>query len=60
MSVKLVASRKLEYSHKLSSSDIQQIEEHMNSEEMSFPLPDKKYVVKRFMQTSMNKMYQHV
>ena len=53
MSIKSVVSKQLEYSHKSSSSDIKKIEEHMNSKEISFPLPDKKYIGKKFIWTSM-------
>ena len=55
MCVKSVAHRKLEYSHKLSPTDLQSIEDHMNSDDISFPLPDQKYAGKRFMKTSMKK-----
>ena len=53
MSVKSVCHRKLEYSHKLSSTAIHAIQNHMESEEVSFPLPDHKFAGKRFMRTSM-------
>ena len=49
MSVKSVANRKLEYSHKLSSSAIEAIQSHMESEDISFPLPDCKFAGKQFM-----------
>ena len=55
MSVKSVGHRKLEYSHKLSSTAIAAIQSHMESEKISFPLPDHKFAGKRFMQTSMEK-----
>ena len=55
MSVKSVAHRKLEYSHKLRYSAIEAIQSHTESEEKSFPLPDCKFAGKRFMQTSMKK-----
>ena len=55
MSVKSVANRKLDYSHKLSSSAIEAIQSHMESEDISFPLPDHKFAGKCFMQTSMKK-----
>ena len=37
MSVKSVANRKLEYSHRLSSSAIEAIQSHIESEDISFP-----------------------
>lgn len=55
MSVNSVAHRKLEYSHKFSYSAIEAIQSHMESEEISFPLPDCKFAGKRFMQTSIKK-----
>ena len=55
MSVKAVAHRKLEYSHKLSPADLECIEDHMKSDNISFPLPDRKFAGKHFMKTSMKK-----
>ena len=55
MSVKSVAHRKLEYSHKLSPTDLECIEDHMKSDDISFPLPDRKFAGKCFMKTSMKK-----
>ena len=49
MFVKFVAHRKLEYSHKLSSTTIEATQSHMESEEISFPLPDQNFAGKRFM-----------
>ena len=39
--------------HKLSKEQINSIEDHYQSENISFPLPDKKYKGKRFMQYSL-------
>ena len=55
MSVKSVAHRKLEYSHKLSPADLECIEDHMKSDNISFLLPDRKFAGKCFMKTSMKK-----
>ena len=52
MSVKSVGHRKLEYSHKLSSTAIHVIQNHMEFKEVSFPLPDHKFAGKRFMHTN--------
>ena len=46
MSVKSVAHRKLKYSCKLSPADLECIEDHMKSDDISFPLPDRKFAVK--------------
>ena len=50
--------RKIAYNQKLTSSQIQEIQSHYNSDEISFPLPDKKYAGKRFMRTSITKSHQ--
>ena len=50
--------RKIAYNQKLTSSQIQEIHSHYNSDEISFPLPDKKYAGKRFMRTSITKSHQ--
>ena len=42
-------SCKKAYIHKLSDEQIQSIKDHYQSDNMSFPLPDKKYKGKRFM-----------
>ena len=58
--VKSKPRRELEYTRKLTSSNIQDIQNHYNSDDISFPLPDKKYANKRFMRTSIlksSKMY---
>ena len=59
LSVKSVARRKLEFSRKLSPEAVSAIQEHMCSEEISFPVPDRKYAGKRFM-CSMRKNASHV
>ena len=46
------ATKKQEYNKKLSKDDIESIQNHYTSEEVSFPMPDKKYVGKRFMHSS--------
>ena len=55
MSIKTVASCKLEYTCKLSPEMIADIHNHLNSEEISFPLPDRKHAGKWFMHTTMSK-----
>ena len=50
--------RKIEYNHKLTSSQIKDIQAHYNSDEISFPLPDKKFANKRFLRTSITKCQQ--
>ena len=55
ISIKTVASWKLEYTHKLSPETIADIQNHLNSEEISFPLPDRKHAGKCFMHTTMRK-----
>ena len=47
------ASRKKGYIHKLSEEQIHLIEDHYQSDNMSFQLPDKKYKGKRFMRYSL-------
>ena len=51
------AIKKQEYKKKLSKHDIESIQNHYTSEEVSFPMPDKKYVGKRFMRSSLNKAH---
>ena len=46
--------RKIVCTRKLSSSQIQDIQDHYISDDISFPLPDKKYANKRFMRTSIS------
>ena len=51
---------KIVCTRKLSSSQIWDIQDHYISDDISFPLPDKKYANKRFMRTSISrcsKMY---
>ena len=40
---------------KLSAAQIEEIQAHFTSDEVSFPLPDKKYANKRFLHTSVMK-----
>ena len=47
--------KKLEYTRKLSSAQIEEIQEHFTSYEVSFPLADQKYANKRFLCTSVTK-----
>ena len=50
----------MEYKKKFSTADIEAIQSHYMSEEVSFPMPDKKLVGKRFMHSSVStphKMY---
>ena len=47
------ASRKKGYIRKLSEEQIHPIEDHYQLENISFPLPDKKYKGKRFMRYSL-------
>ena len=47
--------KKLEYSRKLTASQIKDIQAYYNHDDVSFPLPDKKYANKRFLCTSVSK-----
>ena len=47
--------KKLEYSRKLTASQIKDIWAYYNHDNVSFPLPDKKYTNKRFLRTSVSK-----
>ena len=49
--------KKLDFKKKLTSAQIDDIKSHYESEEISFPLPDKKYVGKRFMHTGLAKAH---
>ena len=49
--------KKLDFKKKLTSAQIDDIKSHYESEEISFPLPDKKYVGKRFMCTGLAKAH---
>ena len=55
ISVKTVVSRKLEHTHKLSVQTIVEIQNYLNCDDISFPVPDKKYAGKQFMCNSMKK-----
>ena len=41
--------KKLEYSRKLTAGQIEDIQAYYNHDDVSFPLPDKKYANKRFL-----------
>ena len=45
------------YKRKLNKLQISVIQEHILSEESSFPLPDRKYAGKRFMQFNMKRCW---
>ena len=49
--------KKLDFKKKLTSAQIDDIKSHYESEEISFPLPEKKYVGKRFMHTGLAKAH---
>ena len=49
--------KKVEYKRKLSTADIAAIQSHYTSEEISFSMPDKKLIGKRFMDSSVSKAY---
>ena len=49
--------KKLYFKKKLTSAQIDDIKSHYESEEISFPLPDKKYFGKRFMHTGLAKAH---
>ena len=49
--------KKLDFKKKLTSAQIDDIKSHYESKEISFPLPDKKYVGKRFMHTGLAKAH---
>ena len=51
--VKSDVHQKIACTRKLSSSQIQDIQDHYISDDIPFPLPDKKYANKRFMRTSI-------
>lgn len=55
ISIKSVASPTLEYTHKLNPQTIADIQNHLNLEDISFPVPDRKHAGKPFMHTSMMK-----
>ena len=53
--VKYNNRRKLGYSHKLTEAQVNDIQSHFTSDDISFPLPDKKFEGKRFMCNSVQK-----
>ena len=48
-------SSKCKFVTKLSTQEIENIREHMKSEEITFPLPDHKFAEKRFFHNSMKR-----
>ena len=56
--VKSDMQRKIKYNHKLTSSQIQDIQAHYNSDEISFPPLDKNFANKMFLRTSITKCRQ--
>ena len=53
-------NREVPYQRKLSQQQIDDIQTHMENEEVTFPLPDTKYAGKKFFKTSIgraHKMY---
>ena len=48
--------KKVEYKKKMSTDDIEAMQNHYTSK-VSFPMPDKKFVGKRFMHSSLNKTH---
>ena len=53
--IKSEVRKKLQYTRKLSAVQIAEIQAHYTSDEVSFPLPDKRYADKRFLHTSVTK-----
>ena len=53
--VKCNNRRKLGYSRKLTEAQVNNIQSHFTSDDISFPLPDKKFEGKRFMCNSVQK-----
>ena len=53
--VKQNAKRKLDYSRKLSEAQVKDIQSHFESDDITFPLPDKKFEGKRCMRNSVQK-----
>ena len=47
--------KKLEYSRNLTAGQIEDIQAYYNHDDVSFPLPDKKYANKRFLRMSISK-----
>ena len=57
ISQKKTIQKNVQYKKKLSTDDIESIQNHYTSEEVSFPMPDKKFVGKSFMRSSENKAH---
>ena len=53
--IKSQYTKKKNYICKLSEAEIQLLQQHYQSADVSFPLPDKKYHGKRFLRFSLNK-----
>ena len=53
--VKKKAESKCKFTHKLSSKDVSDIQSHFESEDISFPLPDKKFQGECFVRQSVKK-----
>ena len=53
LQIQKMVHRKESYACKLTTEQIRNVQEHIQSEEVSFPLPDNKYEGKMFMRTSM-------
>ena len=53
--IKSHPKRKMNYIHKLSKAEIDFIQQHYQSDDVSFPLPDKKYSGKRFLRFNLKK-----
>ena len=51
----LKARKKKDYIHKLSKDQIESIKQHYEADDISFPVPDKKLLRKRFMRFSLKK-----
>ena len=49
------ARKKKDYIHKLSEAKVELTQQHYQSDEVSFPLPDQKYHSKRFLRFNLNK-----
>ena len=53
--IKSHPQRKMNYIHKLSKAEIDSIQQHYQSNDVLFPLPDKKYSGKRFLRFNLKK-----
>ena len=57
ISQKKTIQKNVQYKKKSSTDDIELIQNHYTSEEVSFPMPDKKFVGKRFMRSIVSKAH---